>query len=82
MLIFGKSIRQFLIAKFILQKSIRQGVFAHFKMLKSNRQGYSLFLKMYSHFSIRMGISVKSIRQKVFACEYFWGVRIKKKPLR
>ena len=42
---------------------------------------YSLFLKMYSQFSIRMATLVKSNRKKVLACEYFWGVRIKKKPM-
>ena len=40
---------------------------------------YSLFLKMYPQFSIRMATLVKSNRKKVLACEYFWGVRIKKK---
>ena len=42
---------------------------------------YSLVLKMYSQFSIRMVTFVKSNRKKVLACEYFWGVRIKKKPM-
>ena len=42
---------------------------------------YSLFLKMYPQFSIRMATLVKSNRKKVLACEYFWGVRIKKKPM-
>ena len=43
MLIFGKSIRQFLIAKFILQKSIRQGVFAQLKILKKYSPGFIRF---------------------------------------
>ena len=35
---------------------------------------YSLFWKMYSKFSIQMATFAKSIRQKVFKVEYFWGV--------
>ena len=40
---------------------------------------YSLFLKMYPQISIRLATLIKSNRKKVLACEYFWGVRIKKK---
>ena len=37
------------------------------------------FWKMYLKFSIQMAGFVKSIRQKVFKVEYFWGFELKKR---